>query len=89
MQQSAADSLSKFHYPALATVTLSYPKSSIREDRLVNGELKGFCQLHPRNQGIQTLGEVILILYITLFITKLSIMTFYKFCIYSEEILPQ
>jgi oxygen-dependent protoporphyrinogen oxidase len=57
-QQSAANSLLKFHYPPVAAVTIAYPKSAVREDRLVDGELKGFGQLHPRSQGIQTLGEL-------------------------------
>jgi oxygen-dependent protoporphyrinogen oxidase len=56
-QPSAATSLEKFYYPPVAAVTISYPKSAIKEERLVDGELKGFGQLHPRTQGIQTLGE--------------------------------
>eukprot|EP00250_Pteridium_aquilinum_P014857 c22239_g1_i1 orf=242-1966(+) len=58
LSQSAADSLAKFYYPPVAAVTISYPKSAIREDRLVDGELKGFGQLHPRSQGVQTLGTI-------------------------------
>lgn len=58
LSPSAADSLAKFHYPPVAAVTISYPKSAVREDRLVNGELKGFGQLHPRSQGVQTLGTI-------------------------------
>ncbi|MCO5576364.1 hypothetical protein L7F22_030174 [Adiantum nelumboides] len=58
LSPSAADSLAKFYYPPVAAVTISYPKSAIREDRLVDGELKGFGQLHPRSQGIQTLGTI-------------------------------
>lgn len=58
LSQSAADSLAKFYYPPVAAVTISYPKSAIREERLVDGELKGFGQLHPRSQGIQTLGTI-------------------------------
>eukprot|EP00850_Spirogloea_muscicola_P018446 SM000169S02701 [mRNA] locus=s169:12678:15510:+ [translate_table: standard] len=54
----AADALAKFYYPPVCAVTVSYPTSAIREDRLVNGELKGFGQLHPRSQGIQTLGTI-------------------------------
>ncbi|EPS62163.1 hypothetical protein M569_12628 [Genlisea aurea] len=54
----AADELSKFYYPPVAAVSVSYPKDAIREDRLVDGELKGFGQLHPRSQGIETLGTI-------------------------------
>ncbi|MCO5567269.1 hypothetical protein L7F22_020959 [Adiantum nelumboides] len=57
-QPSAADSLAKFYYPPVAAVTISYPKSAIREERLVDGELKGFGQLHPRSQGVETLGTI-------------------------------
>ncbi|KAI5070259.1 hypothetical protein GOP47_0014602 [Adiantum capillus-veneris] len=58
LSPSAADSLAKFYYPPVAAVTISYPKSAIREGRLVDGELKGFGQLHPRSQGVQTLGTI-------------------------------
>ncbi|KAH7420737.1 hypothetical protein KP509_13G019800 [Ceratopteris richardii] len=58
LSPAAADSLSKFYYPPVAVVTLSYPKSAVREDRLVNGELRGFGQLHPRRQDVETLGTI-------------------------------
>ncbi|CAK9205313.1 unnamed protein product [Sphagnum troendelagicum] len=58
LSQGAADALSKFYYPPVAAVTISFPLSAIREDRLVGGELKGFGQLHPRSQGVQTLGTI-------------------------------
>ncbi|CAI7795808.1 unnamed protein product [Closterium sp. NIES-54] len=54
----AAAALSSFYYPPVVAVTISYPKEAIREDRLVGGELKGFGQLHPRTQGIVTLGTI-------------------------------
>ncbi|EYU46887.1 hypothetical protein ABFS82_04G000700 [Erythranthe guttata] len=54
----AADSLSKFYYPPVAAVTISYPKEAIRKDRLIDGELQGFGQLHPRSQGVETLGTI-------------------------------
>ncbi|KAL8544750.1 hypothetical protein ACS0TY_005107 [Phlomoides rotata] len=54
----AADALEKFYYPPVAAVTVSYPEKAIREDRLVDGELKGFGQLHPRSQGVETLGTI-------------------------------
>lgn len=51
--------LSSFDYPPVAAVTLSYPLTAIREDRLdSNGTLPGFGQLHPRSQGIVTLGTI-------------------------------
>eukprot|EP00897_Mesotaenium_endlicherianum_P008571 jgi/Mesen1/7742/ME000407S06951 len=54
----AAAALEKFYYPPVAAVTISYPRSAIREDRLTDGELKGFGQLHPRSQGLTTLGTI-------------------------------
>ncbi|GBG67270.1 hypothetical protein CBR_g88559 [Chara braunii] len=57
-QESSADALATFYYPPVAAVTVSYPISAVREDRLVDGLLKGFGQLHPRSQGIQTLGTI-------------------------------
>ncbi|XP_073305552.1 protoporphyrinogen oxidase, chloroplastic [Primulina huaijiensis] len=54
----AADALSKFYYPPVAAVTISYPKEAIRADCLIDGELKGFGQLHPRSQGVETLGTI-------------------------------
>ncbi|KAB1224091.1 Protoporphyrinogen oxidase 1, chloroplastic [Morella rubra] len=55
---AAADTLSKFYYPPVAAVSISYPKEAIRTECLVNGELKGFGQLHPRSQGVETLGTI-------------------------------
>lgn len=55
-QNAAADSLSKFYYPPVAAVSVSYPKEAIRKECLIDGELKGFGQLHPRSQGVETLG---------------------------------
>lgn len=56
-QDTAADSLSKFYYPPVAAVSLSYPKEAIRSECLIDGELQGFGQLHPRSQGVETLGK--------------------------------
>ncbi|KAM7276555.1 hypothetical protein ACFE04_018421 [Oxalis oulophora] len=63
---AAADALSKFIYPPVGAVTISYPKSAIRPECLVDGELKGFGQLHPRSQGVETApeGRVLLLNYI-------------------------
>lgn len=57
IQVDAADALSKFYYPPVAAVTISYPKEAIRKECLIDGELKGFGQLHPRSQGVETLGD--------------------------------
>eukprot|EP00271_Cylindrocystis_brebissonii_P010529 TRINITY_DN26728_c0_g1_i1.p1 TRINITY_DN26728_c0_g1~~TRINITY_DN26728_c0_g1_i1.p1 ORF type:complete len:583 (-),score=118.96 TRINITY_DN26728_c0_g1_i1:385-2133(-) len=54
----SAAALSSFYYPPVCAVTLTYPQSAVRDDRLVNGELKGFGQLHPRSQGVTTLGTL-------------------------------
>ncbi|KAK9084475.1 hypothetical protein Scep_030946 [Stephania cephalantha] len=58
LSNAAADALSKFYYPPVAVVSISYPKEAIREDCLIAGELKGFGQLHPRSQGVETLGTI-------------------------------
>jgi protoporphyrinogen/coproporphyrinogen III oxidase len=56
---AAADTLAGFDYPPVAAVTLSYPESALRSDRLdAQGHLNGFGQLHPRTQGIVTLGTI-------------------------------
>lgn len=55
---TAADSLSKFYYPPVAAVAISYSKDAIRRECLIDGELKGFGQLHPRSQGVETLGTI-------------------------------
>ena len=56
---SAAEKLKSLDYPPVAAVTLSYPKEAIRSDRLdAEGNLPGFGQLHPRTQGIVTLGTI-------------------------------
>ena len=40
-------------------MTLSYPKSAILDDRKdASGNVPGFGQLHPRSQGITTLGTI-------------------------------
>ena len=58
--ESTAAALEEFYYPPVGAVTLSYPLSAIRDDRLAlgNGELVGFGQLHPRTQGVVTLGTI-------------------------------
>ena len=61
MAPDAAASLRKFYYPPVASVTVSYPEDSFRLDgtsALPGGGLTGFGQLHPRSQGIRTLGTI-------------------------------
>ena len=57
---AAAAALRSFDYPPVAAVTVAYPLASIRADRLdaATGGLPGFGQLHPRTQGITTLGTI-------------------------------
>jgi oxygen-dependent protoporphyrinogen oxidase len=55
----ASEALNSFDYPPVAAVTLTYPESAILSDRLDDsGSLPGFGQLHPRTQGITTLGTI-------------------------------
>ena len=44
----------------MGAVTVAYPESALRPDRLdaATGRLNGFGQLHPRSQGITTLGTI-------------------------------
>ncbi|KAG0482284.1 hypothetical protein HPP92_010368 [Vanilla planifolia] len=58
LSNEAADALLKFYYPPVAAVSISYPKEAIRRECLIDGELKGFGQLHPRSQGVETLGTI-------------------------------
>ncbi|KAK9831551.1 hypothetical protein WJX84_011253 [Apatococcus fuscideae] len=53
------EALRSIDYPPVAAVAVSYPLSAIREDRKdAAGKLPGFGQLHPRSQGITTLGTI-------------------------------
>ena len=56
----AAAAVKGFFYPPVGAVTVAYPESAVREDRLAvgGGKLAGFGQLHPRSQGIVTLGTI-------------------------------
>ncbi|CAK9142263.1 unnamed protein product [Ilex paraguariensis] len=58
LSAAAANALSKFYYPPVAAVSISYPKEAIHAEYLSDGELKGFGQLHPRSQGVETLGTI-------------------------------
>lgn len=56
---AAAAALASFDYPPVAAVTLAYPVSAIRDDRkAADGSVPGFGQLHPRSQGVTTLGTI-------------------------------
>jgi hypothetical protein len=57
---ATAAALDELYYPPVGAVTLAYPQSAIREDRLAvgGGQLVGFGQLHPRSQGVVTLGTI-------------------------------
>lgn len=55
----ASLALKSLDYPPVAAVTIAYPMSAIQQDRLNQaGELPGFGQLHPRSQGVTTLGTI-------------------------------
>lgn len=59
VNSTAADTLAAIDYPPVCAVTLAYPESAIKPERLDNeGHLPGFGQLHPRTQGIVTLGTI-------------------------------
>lgn len=56
---AAAEALASFDYPPVGAVTLAYPVSAIRDDRkAADGSVPGFGQLHPRSQGVTTLGTI-------------------------------
>ncbi|CAI5530600.1 unnamed protein product [Closterium sp. Naga37s-1] len=54
---TAAAALAAIPYPPMASVALSYPAAAIREGAEQAGGLRGYGQLHPRSQGLATLGE--------------------------------
>jgi len=55
----AHSQLQSFFYPPVGSVVLSYPKSAIRDEMSdADGRINAFGQLHPRTQGITTLGTI-------------------------------
>eukprot|EP00435_Cladocopium_sp_Y103_P002322 s3899_g1.t1 len=54
----AAEALEGIRYPRVAAVTVEYHKSAFREPAHGKGIVNGFGQLHPRSQGIRTLGTI-------------------------------
>jgi len=58
LSASAADALDEISYPRVAAVTVEYPRSAFREPEHGKGVVNGFGQLHPRSQGIRTLGTI-------------------------------
>ena len=55
----AHSQLNSFFYPPVGSVVLSYKKSDIREEMFGDdGRINAFGQLHPRTQGITTLGTI-------------------------------
>ncbi|KAG6487843.1 hypothetical protein ZIOFF_056579 [Zingiber officinale] len=71
LSNDAAEALSKFYYPPVAAVSVSYPKEAIRKECLIDGELRGFGQLHPRSQGVETLGTISLLTKGTIYSSSL------------------
>lgn len=88
-KDSAAEALSKLYYPPVAAVSISYPKEAIRSECLIDGELKGFGQLHPRTQKVETLGKSeLLFIFPKLKVTTLVIHCIYAGTIYSSSLFP-
>merc|ERR1711939_913873 len=58
LSANTADALDEINYPCVAAVTVEYPRSAFRRPDHNKGIVKGFGQLHPRSQGIRTLGTI-------------------------------
>lgn len=58
LSSSAAATLQEIRYPRVAAVNVEYPRSAFREPEHGRGPVNGFGQLHPRSQGIRTLGTI-------------------------------
>lgn len=58
VSSSAAAALQEICYPLVAAVTVEYDRTAFREPTHGKGIANGFGQLHPRTQGIRTLGTI-------------------------------
>lgn len=58
LSSAAGEALDEIFYPRVAAVTVEYPRSAFREPEHGKGIVNGFGQLHPRSQGIRTLGTI-------------------------------
>jgi len=56
----ASKALGEIYYPPVGAVTVGFPESALKPDApaLKTGKFNGFGQLHPRSQGITTLGTI-------------------------------
>lgn len=72
-QNAAAAALLKCYYPPVAAVSFSYKKDAIRKECLIDGELKGFGQLHPCSQEVETLGTCPFLLSFLIYMPLASI----------------
>mmetsp|Transcript_14428 Transcript_14428/g.27858 ORF Transcript_14428/g.27858 Transcript_14428/m.27858 type:complete len:593 (+) Transcript_14428:118-1896(+) len=55
----AHSQLQSFFYPPVGSVVLAYPKTAVRDEMYgEDGRVNAFGQLHPRTQGITTLGSI-------------------------------
>jgi len=58
LSEKTANALEEINYPRVGAVTVEYPKSAFRDPEHGKGPVNGFGQLHPRSQGIRTLGTI-------------------------------
>ncbi|XRB17179.1 protoporphyrinogen oxidase [Pseudoscourfieldia marina] len=60
MAGDASDKLLDIYYPPVAAVTIAYPEEAVRDESMTGPgrTLEGFGQLHPRTQGVTTLGTI-------------------------------
>ena len=55
----AHSQLLSFFYPPVGSVVLSYPREAIRDSMFgEDGRMNAFGELHPRTQGVTTLGTI-------------------------------
>jgi len=58
LSEESSDALAEIQYPRVAEVTVEYPKIAFRDQAHGKGIVNGFGQLHPRSQGVRTLGTI-------------------------------